>query len=166
MKKRNVYIGPNSTAGIIVHGKVNEDWEVLLNTYATAYDAINSIMLTRQPGVFDRTTVEELHGRFAVLKMLARRYAPELYNVIEQLEDLSVKHLKGQISDKEFLRRIRGLARRHGLSEDLINYVEAQIQAAEMVRKPAPPKPPDRRGKRPPQPRPVSGILRGLFGVG
>lgn len=165
MKKRNVYMGPNSTAGIIVHGKVNEDWEILLNTYATAYDAINSIMLTRQPGVFDRTTAQELHGRFAVLKMLAKRYAPEKLPVINELERLSLDHLKGKLSDREFLRRIRSLVRKHGMSEDLINYVEAQIQAAEMIKKP--PAPPRTQKRKPSQPRhPTHGILKTLFGVG
>lgn len=130
---KNVYMGPNSTAGILVDGKVNEDWEILLTVYATAYDSINNYMLTRIPGQFDPTTEREVRGRFWVLKRLAKKYATEELPTIEKFEKLSLDHLNGKISDHEFLRRLRSLVRSRGISEDLINYVEARIDAAERM---------------------------------
>lgn len=132
-RNKNVYMGPNSTAGILVDGKVNEDWEILLTVYATAYDSINNHMLTRVPGHFDPTTEREVRGRFWVLKRLAKKYAPEELPVIEKLEKLSLDHLNGKISDREFLRRLRSLVRSRGIREDLIDYVEARIDAAERM---------------------------------
>lgn len=128
-----MYMGINSTAKIPTRGKVDEDWEILLNTYATAYDAINNIMLTRTPGVFDRTTVREVRGRFLVLKRIARRYAPERLQIIERLEELAVARVKGEITTEQYLRSIRALATRYGLRRDMVDLVEARIRAAEMV---------------------------------
>lgn len=132
-RHKNVYMGKDSTAKIPTRGKVNEDWEILLNTYATAYDAINGIMLTRVPGQFDKTTVKEVRGRFLVLRRLAKKYAPEVLPAVEQLEDLTLRHVKGEISDYQFLRSIRAIVMRYGLSPDLINLVEAKIRFAEMM---------------------------------
>jgi len=176
-RHKNVYIGPDSTAGILIHGKENEDWEILLNTYATAFDSLNNIMLTRVPGRFDPTTEREIRGRFWVLKRLAKKYAPETLPAIEQLEKLSLLHLQGKISDADFLRRIRSIVRKYGLSEELIDYVESRIQAAESMysnspdivqvffgipRHPAQPKQPKRQPKRPPSPLE---LVRMMFGL-
>lgn len=141
-RKRNVYMGVGvSTAGIPTRGKVDEDWELLLNTYATAYDAINNKMLTRIPGKFDPTTKKEVRGRFRILKFLARKYAPHLLDEIAYLEKLSIAHLEGKLSDREYLQRLRNYMISKGISPKLIHLVEMKINEAEGLRNPPAPQP-------------------------
>ena len=157
-------MGANSTAKLPTRGKVNEDWEILMNTYAVAFDALNRFMLTRQPGKYDPTTLREIHGRFAILKLLARKYAPHKLKAIEKLEQLTKAHFKGQISDRQFLAQIRTVTVRHGLNPQLVMLAEHHINAAERLPKlpkiPAP-KMPKRRVKKP---TPL-GLLDMLFGM-
>ena len=129
--KRNIYLGGNSTAGLPVQGKTDQDWEILLESYSTAYDSVNSIMLTKKQGVFDKSTEREIKARFAVIKKICKRHAPKLIKTIERIEKLSLDNLYGKISDKEYLRRIREIHRKNGLKENLINQAEYQVDQAE-----------------------------------
>ena len=133
-KHKNVYIGKDSTAGIQVKGKVDQDWEILVTLYATAYDAVNNdTMLTRTPGQYDEADFKEVHGRFYVLKMLAGKYAPHLKPEIEKIEKLTLKNMKGQISDKEYLRQLRQIAIKHGVPTEVLDEVEFKIDMAESM---------------------------------
>ena len=130
---KNIYMGANSTAGILTHNKVDEDWEILMNIYATAYDAVNNeIMLTRMPQQYDEATVQEVNGRFAVLYKIVKKYAPHLKDEIQQIHKLTIKNLKGEISDRKMLAELRKICRRNGVSEHVLNEIEAKIDAAEM----------------------------------
>jgi len=134
VKHKNVYIGKDSTAGIQVKGKVDEDWEVLVTLYATAYDAINNdTMLTRTPGQYDAADLKEVHGRFYVLKMLAGKYAPHLKPEIEKIETLTMKNIKGQISDKEYIQRLRNIILKYGVPTEVLDEIEFKIDMAESM---------------------------------
>ena len=125
-------MGSDSVAGIPTNGKVDEDWEILLNIYATAYDAINNdTMLTHTPGVYDEATIQEVNGRFLVLRRLAAKYAPHLKKDIDKIYELTIKNMKGQLSDKELLKELRKIVRKHGVPEDILNQVEMKIDMAE-----------------------------------
>lgn len=129
---KNIYMGSDSVAGIQVNGKVDEDWEVLINIYATAYDAINNdTMLTHTPQKYDEATIQEVNGRFAVLYKLVNKYAPHLRDEIRQIHELTIKNLKGKISDRQMLSELRKICRRNGVSEHILNEIEAKIDAAE-----------------------------------
>jgi len=128
----NVYMGKNSVAGIpIENNDVNEDWELLLNMYATAYDATNDVMLTHTPGEYDPTTVQEVRGRFLILRKLCKKYAPELEDEIASIEKWTLQNIKGQLSDKEFLRRLKRLMLKNGIPLSAIQEVETRIDMAE-----------------------------------
>jgi hypothetical protein len=171
-KNRNIYMGPKSTAKLPVRGRVDEDWEILLNTFATAYDAANNIMLTRSPGVFDPATDRELRGRFAILKLLAKKHSPDKLNAIKYLEKLSLDNLHGKLPDRVFLQKVREVCRKEGLRQDLINQAERNINAAEratrqsnMARDMARGKPRQQQPRRPQQRQKPNqhGILEPLF---
>jgi len=83
-------MGSDSVAGIKSDDKINEDWEILLNIYATAYDATNDVMLTHNPGVYDETTIQEVRGRFLILHKLCNKYAPNLKDEIKQIEKMTI----------------------------------------------------------------------------
>ena len=136
MPNKNIYMGPFSTAKLPAQGKINEDWEILLDTYATAYDSVNNIMLTRTPGAFDPTAEREILGRFAVLKILAKKYKPSKIPVINKLEKLALDNFRGKISDKQYLRLLREITRKEGLNQELIMLAERNIDAVERMQAP------------------------------
>ncbi len=120
-----------SVAGIPTHGKVNEDWELLTNLYATAYDEINGQLLTRTPQKYDPATIKELRGRFRILKLLARKYAPHLLDDIQYIEKLTLANAQGKINDREFLERLRAYIISRGLDPKLVALIELRINQAE-----------------------------------
>lgn len=138
MPRNNIYMGQQSTAKLPVHGRIDEDWEFLMSNFSLAYDAVNAIMLTKTPGRFDPTTEKEIKARFAMEKSIARRRDPSKLKLIEHVEQLSLANLYGRLSDKAYLRKIREIHRKAGLSEDLINLAEHKIDMAE--RSPAHPR--------------------------
>ena len=130
-KHKNVYMGKDSTAKIPKVGKVDAKWEILANTYATIYDALNNKMLTRIEGKFRRTTVKLIRGRFFVLKMLAKKHQPKLVGTIDKLEDLTIAYRKGKISKRELLQKVRKILKSRGLSPRTMRLIEQKIRAAE-----------------------------------
>lgn len=120
-----------STAGIPTRGKVDEDWEILENTYATAYDAINKFLLSRNPKKLIPRNIDLINKRFKVLYKLAEKHAPRLIPVIRQLHKLAVAHARGQINDRQYLAEIRRITMQAGLSTMLIDLVERHVDAAE-----------------------------------
>lgn len=134
MKKRhkNIYMGPNSTAKLPVFGKVDTDNEICLNAIATAYDALNNTMLTRREGVFDQTNLTEINGRFSILKMLCRRYAPGKLVVINQIHKIVTDNFKNLITDAQALTLMHTLCLRHNVNPGLLNIAMLHVNQAEM----------------------------------
>jgi len=129
---RNIYMGRNSTARIPMHGVLDSDKEALANIYATAYDSINNIMLTRNPEQIQRMTIIDLQRKFSILKLICRKRCPHMLDEIQTIESLSIANARGNISDKVFLRRIRHYVDKHGLNPSTINMIENRIDSAEM----------------------------------
>lgn len=130
-KHKNVYMGKDSTAKIPKVGKVDAKWEILANTYATIYDALNNKMLTRTEGKFRRTTVKLIRGRFFVLKMLAKKHQPNLEKTIRRLEDLTIAYRQGKINKRELLQKVRKILKSKGLSPRTMKSIEQKIKTAE-----------------------------------
>lgn len=120
-----------STAGIPVQGVVDRDWEILNTAYAVSYDATNNILLTREPKKFRKTTVDAVKRRFALLQLLAKKHAPETLDEIKYLRDLSVAHLQGNMSEKEYLLRIRFYLLKKGTNHQMVSAIERKIMEAE-----------------------------------
>jgi len=135
MTNRNVYMGPKSTARIPVNGIVDNSTEILMGMVATGYDSVNSIMLTRQPGVFDPTTKQEIAGRFNALRMIASKRAPSKIPIINKIEKLSLANYDGRLSDRAYLSQLRDICRRNGLSDDLISMAQHKVDMAEVQHK-------------------------------
>lgn len=130
----NIYMGLNSQAKIQAQGKVNTDKEILANTYSTAYDSINQWMLSKT-GKLEKTTDSEIRGRFLVLQLLCKKYAPNKKNFIFTIEKLALANNKGQISDKQYLNNLRFLARQEGLPTSVLDRIEYKIDTAEKLSK-------------------------------
>jgi len=135
MKKKNVYMGRDSTAGLPVFGNVDTDYEICLNAMATAYDGLNNVMLTREPGVFDKTTSREINGRFNVLHQLCKRYAPDKINAIEELRRITLSNNRGNISDRVALEKMRAVCYKYGLDTSMLDQAAVHINQAEMLRR-------------------------------
>lgn len=131
-KHKNIYMGLNSTARLPVFGKVDTDNEICLNAIATAYDALNNIMLTRNEGVLDKTTLQVINNRFSVLKMLCRRYAPDKLNLIEKIHKLVVDNYKGGISDGQALSLMHDLCIRYNVNPGMLNIAMLHVNQVEM----------------------------------
>lgn len=124
--------------GLPAKGRIDTRQEILTNSYAVAFDAINSNLLTETPQEYDNRTVKEIVARFSQLKRIASK-SPQVLHALSELETCTIRHHRGQISSRVFLIKIRSIASRFGLSQDLINQVEARVAAFEMQprRKPA-----------------------------
>lgn len=127
----NTYMGLNATAGVPVTGDVNEDLEILMNVYATSYDALDSIMLTDQENVYDPTTVNEVKGRFLAIRRVVSNNNPALMPVIDKLEDLAIKKAEGKISNRYFYNKTKKIIRESGVSNRLIDIIEQKIDQAQ-----------------------------------
>lgn len=117
----------------ISRGPVNEDWEILANAHAVAYDSANMIMMSG-PQKYNYANIKAVEREFSKLKKVASKNCPECLRDINQLEDLTAKHIAGKISDKEYLRRIRAVSHRHGVNTQTIDAVEGRINQEEMFR--------------------------------
>lgn len=114
-----------------VRGKVNTDEEILLNTYAAAYDAVNGQLLTATPGEYDPATIKEVKERFTELKRICRKYAPSLIDEIERIEMYSMQNVRGELTDQEYIVLLRKFVIRHGVDPKLVNVAEQRINARE-----------------------------------
>lgn len=130
----NTYMGIGSTAGINVTGKVNEDIEILMNVYATSYDAADSILLTGQDGEYDPVTVREVQGRFLAIKNVVSKHNPGLMPTINKLENLAIKKAKGNISSTYFYNETKRIIRQSGVSNRLTTIIENKIDQAQYVK--------------------------------
>lgn len=124
-------MGQNSTAKLPVFGKVDTDNEICLNTLATAYDALNKIMITRQKGVYDETTADEINGRFNVLRLLCNRYAPEKKEFLNKVQQIVLKIYRGQISEMQAIAEIRNVCMQYGVNTGILDYAALRIDQTE-----------------------------------
>jgi len=133
MRKRNknIYMGPKSTAKLPVFGKVDTDNEICLNAIATAYDALNNRMLTKRHGIFDKTSLVEINGRFSILQMLCRKYAPNKLGVIDEIHNVVVDHFKGHISDSKAIHLLQNICNKRNLNPGILNVAAFHIDQAE-----------------------------------
>lgn len=132
-KHKNIYMGANSTAKLPVFGKVDTDNEICLNAIATAYDSLNSRMLTRQPGVFDKTTPAEINGRFSVLRLLCRNYAPDKLIVVNEIHKVVMEHYKGNINDAQAINLLQSIISKYNLNPGILNVASLHINQAEQM---------------------------------
>lgn len=114
-------------------GRVDEDWEILLNLYAVAYDSINSSMLVgdEEEVRVDKTTREEVAKYFAILRNVAKKYSPNLVDEVDEMRILTFKLMDGKISRRKFLEKVRKIVLRNGLSPQLLEAVERRIDMME-----------------------------------
>jgi len=131
-KNKQVYMGPNSTAGIFTQGKVDTDWEVLMNLYGTAYDSLDGQMLTQNPKRLDKATINEVKGRFLVIKNIAKKHAPQKLETIRKIESITISNIKGNLSDKVALDRIKIIIHQNSRTPNqMLQNVEHKINIAQ-----------------------------------
>lgn len=131
-KHKNIYMGKDSTAKLPVFGRVDTDNEICLNAIATAYDALNNIMLTKRLGMFDKTTIAEINGRFSVLKMLCNKYAPNKLVVINKIHKVVIDNFHNKISDARALELMQEICRQHDINPGILNIAAMHVNQAEM----------------------------------
>lgn len=122
-------MGPGSLIRLPVRGKIDEDWEIILNCYALGYDTQNSILASH--GKFVPTTYHEIKTRFSHLKRIARKYAPHKLRTVEAIEKLSMDNHAGRINDRSYVHRLRLIALSNGANTMLLDQAESRINAAE-----------------------------------
>lgn len=132
-KNKRVNMGSNSTAGIYSRGEINTDWEILMNIYGTAYDSLDNVMLTRDPHKLDPATVNELKGRFLILKQIAKKHAPEKVETIKKIERISIDNVQGRISDQQARQQIRSIIHQQRVPNPLLDNIEYKIDAAQGI---------------------------------
>lgn len=132
-RNKNIYMGPDSTARLPIFGKVDTDNEICLNAIATAYDALNGKMLTKQFGVYDKTTPTEINGRFGILRMLCRRYAPNKLSIVNNIQNVITEHFKGNISDSQALALLQNISNKNNLNPNVLNIAALHIDQAEQM---------------------------------
>jgi len=128
-------MGPDSITQLPIFGNVDTDNEICLNAIATGYDALNNIMLTRTPGVFNKTTPAEINGRFGILRMLCSKYSPRMHSVVDKIQKVVVENSKGRISDKDALIVMRKICAEHDINSDIFDYAIMRINQAEQFKK-------------------------------
>lgn len=132
-KNKNVYMGVNSTAQIPVFNKVDTPPEIILNAFATSYDALDNIMLTKRSGFFDKTTMQGVNGRFGILRMMCMRTSPEYLQDIEAMYNVVSENYKGNISDIQALEFLKSICLKHNLDPGRIDDAILRINQAENI---------------------------------
>ena len=132
---RNIYMGPNSTAQIPVVNKIDTDHEIILNVFATGYDALNSVMLTKKSGFFDKTTMQEINGRFGILRMLCSRYSPRSLALIDETYKIVSDNYHNNISDLQALAALRQICINNNLDPFIVDHAMMRINQAETISK-------------------------------
>lgn len=110
-------------------GEIDTDYEILTESYATAYDSLNNLMVsdnTRKP-----TSVGSLRRTFSNIKHITRKYAPQKMHVVERLEMYAIAHAQGKLTDREFLVAVRTVAEANGLDTSLIAAAELKVNHTE-----------------------------------
>lgn len=128
-------MGIDSTAQIPVNKNVDTDYEILVNAFATGYDALNNIMLTKRPGYFDPTTISEINGRFGILRMLCSRYSPKTMNVVNEMYQIIFKNYKGEINDMQALLAMRNICTQNNINPGFIDEAIERINHAELMKR-------------------------------
>ncbi len=131
---KNIYMGSDSTAKIPVKDKVDTDYEILLNIFSTGYDALNNIMLTKKPGVFNKTSLSEVNSRFGILRMLCSRYSPKILPVIDEIYSIIQSNYNGFISDIQALMMMRDICSRYNMNTSLLDQAIMRVNNAELIR--------------------------------
>ncbi len=124
-------MGPGSTAGIFAQGEIDTDWEVLMNVYGMAYDSLDGVMLTRDPHKLDPATINEVKGRFLILKQLAKKHCPEKLETIKRIEQITFENVRGNISDADAQNKIRSIIHQQRISNPLLDSIEFKINIAQ-----------------------------------
>jgi len=129
-RHRNVYAGADSTAKLPVRGKVNEPWEIVMLAYATALDALNRRLLTRDPRKEIKATKKKLEGRFALLRFLAIRNGHRrILPIIEEYRRLAEMYLAGYLPPGVYAAELERLSWQVGLPPFAIQAVKLQVRA-------------------------------------
>ena len=162
-----------------MRGKPNTDWEILLKTFATAYDSHNDIMVTQSKGKFNPTTLGEIKKRFADLKRLSRKYCPQKLRTIEKIEKMALDNHSGKINDRVYINGLRYVSLANGINNTQLDQAEGAINAAEgrkhmsntfkMPSNIYKKKPTQRRQGRYGKPQKIpnpNDLIRGMFGFG
>lgn len=126
-------MGSRSTAKIPIVNKVNTGNEICLNAIATAYDALNGKMLTRQLGVYDQANIKSINGKFHVLRMLCSKHAPSKLIVIDRIHKITTDNLKGIISDQQAINMLQQIINNYNLNPNLLNIAAIHINQAEEI---------------------------------
>lgn len=124
-------MGPNSTAKIPVNNKVDNIQEIMLNAFATSYDALNSVMLTKKSGFFDKTTMQEINGRFGILRMLCLRHSPDHLSDVDMMYKIVKDNYHNQISDIQALEYLRSICLKYDLDPGQVDNAIIRINQAE-----------------------------------
>lgn len=127
-KNKNIYLGSDATT------RVDNDYEILLNIFSTGYDALNSIMVTKKPGVLVKTSISEINSRFNILKTLCNRYSSKMSPVIDEMYSIIQSNYNGLITDGQALVLMRDICIRYNLNTSLLDQAISRINNAELVR--------------------------------
>lgn len=137
MRNKNSYMGNNPTARLPMFGRVDTDNEICLNAIAAAYDALNNIMIARNEGAIDKTNLVAINGRFNVLRMLCKRYAPGKLMIVDKIHKIVVDNYQGRISDADALSRMQNICVQNGMDPGLLNVAMLHVNRVEMLRQQA-----------------------------
>ena len=129
-------MGLQSTAQIPIFGKVDSDNEICLNAIATAYDALNDKMLTKTTGIFKNTNIATINGRFGMLRMLCRKYAPSKSIFVDRIHKIVIDNFHNKISDAQALSLMNNTCKQHNINPGILNIAAMHINQAEMIQKP------------------------------
>ena len=140
MRKRNknIYMGVDSTARLPVVGRVDSGNEILLNAIAVGYDALNNRMLTRYVGVYDKTSLREINGRFGVLRLLCNRHAPSKLTTVNRIYGIVVDYFNGKITFDQAVSILNNISIKINSNFDFYNIAAFHINQAEQIGMPKP----------------------------
>jgi len=130
-KQKPIYMGAQSTARIPTRGAVNEDWELLLQGYATAYDGLSGGLLTPDPRVMAQASANEIKARFYGLKIACKRNQSRLLPTIKKLESIALANNAGRMGDRTALNELKKVVYSNGLNPGVLMVAEQHVNAAE-----------------------------------
>ncbi len=128
--RKNIYFGKNSIAQIPCTNKIDSKRELVLGGFATAYDSLNSKMLTRNFGQYDKTTTGEINGRFLILKKIAERENPSAIPKLNKLQKIAIANNQGKISDSKAFFEIEKISS-GTINKNLLNLAKIKIDVAD-----------------------------------
>lgn len=98
---KNVYMGNDSIAKIQIHGKVDSFNEVMMNTYATVFDALNLVLLDND---FPPLITDELRFRTKYGVNYDYKYAHFHFDQVDYL----LANYSKVVSHESFINTLRG----------------------------------------------------------